>query len=123
MGDVIGSFYMRILRADVLGRVTGTWVTVAGDDTLVALQQNWPALRAGWADWARELNDDTAGADISYADLKGNPYTQPIWTIVLHVVNHSSHHRGQAVGFMRTLGHTPPNVDLITFSRQRLTVG
>jgi hypothetical protein len=63
---------------------------------------------------------DAAGAKITYSDLKGNPYTQPIWTIVLQVVNHSSHHRGQAVGFIRALGHTPPNVDLITFSRQRI---
>jgi uncharacterized damage-inducible protein DinB len=93
---------------------------VEGDDTLVALQRDWPVLRGGWADWARDLGEDTPGTEIAYADLKGNPYTQPIWTIVQQVVNHSSHHRGQAVGFIRALGHTPPNVDLITFSRQRI---
>jgi uncharacterized damage-inducible protein DinB len=93
---------------------------VEGDDTLLALQQNWPGIRSGWADWARELSEEGAGAENTYADLKGNTFTQPIWTIVLHVVNHSSHHRGQAVGFIRALGHTPPNVDLITFSRQRI---
>ncbi len=93
---------------------------VAGDDTLVALQRDWPGLRSGWADWARELREDAASAEITYSDLKGNPYTQPIWMIVLHVVNHSSHHRGQAVGFIRALGHAPPNVDVITFSRQRM---
>jgi len=93
---------------------------VEGDDTLAALQTSWPGIRSGWADWARELSDDAAVADISYSDLKGNPYTQPMWMIVMHVVNHSTHHRGQAVGFIRSLGRTPPNVDLITFSRQRI---
>ena len=93
---------------------------VEGDDTMVALRRDWPGLRSGWADWARELSEDNAGAEITYSDLKGNAFTQPIWTIVLQVVNHSSHHRGQAVGFIRALGHAPPNVDLITFSRQRI---
>jgi uncharacterized damage-inducible protein DinB len=93
---------------------------VEGDDTLGALQHNWPALQGAWADWARSLTDESAVADFSYSDLKGNPYAQPTWTIVMHVVNHSTHHRGQAVGFIRALGHTPPNVDLITFSRQRM---
>jgi uncharacterized damage-inducible protein DinB len=91
-----------------------------GDDTLMALQENWPAIQVGWADWARGLTDEGAGAEFSYSDLKGNPWTQPIWTSVLHVVNHSSHHRGQAVGFIRALGHVPPNVDLISFSRERM---
>jgi uncharacterized damage-inducible protein DinB len=105
-----------------LNRLQGKKVDfrVDGDDTLLALQQNWPGVRSGFADWARGLSDEAASAEIAYADSKGNTYTQPIWTIVLQVVNHSSHHRGQAVGFIRALGHTPPNVDLITFSRQRI---
>ena len=93
---------------------------VAGDDTLAALQTNWPLLQSGWHAWAQDLTEDAAAANFQYADLKGNPWSQPVWTIVLHVVNHSTHHRGQAVGFIRALGHTPPNVDLITFSRQRM---
>ncbi len=93
---------------------------VEGDDTLAALQQNWPAIQAGWSDWARRLTDEAANADFSYTDLKGRLWTQPIWTIVMHVANHSTHHRGQAVGFIRSLGQQPPNVDLITFSRERM---
>jgi len=93
---------------------------VEGDDTLAALQKNWPTVQAGWSDWARMLTDEAAGGNLTYPDLKGNPWTQPISTVVMHVVNHSTHHRGQAVGFIRSLGHTPPNVDLITFSRERM---
>ena len=91
---------------------------IESDDTLAALQHNWPALRTEWSTWAQRLTDETASADFSYLDLKGNSWTQPIWTIVLHATNHSTHHRGQAVGFIRALGHTPPNVDLITFARE-----
>jgi uncharacterized damage-inducible protein DinB len=93
---------------------------VEGDDTLAGLQKNWPVVRSGWAEWGRLLTEEGAATELAYSDLKGNTWRQPIWAIVLHIVNHSSHHRGQAVGFIRTLGHQPPNVDEITFSRQRI---
>lgn len=92
---------------------------VDGDDTLTALQTNWPTVRTGWSDWARSLTEEITASDLIYSDLKGNTWTQPVWAIVLHVTNHSSHHRGQAVGFIRALGHTPPNVDLIAYARER----
>jgi uncharacterized damage-inducible protein DinB len=105
-----------------LNRLQGNKVDfrVEGDDTLEALQANWPKLRIGWSDWARGLTEEAAAADIAYSDLKGNTWKQPLWLIVSHVVNHSTHHRGQAVGFIRALGRTPPNLDLITFSRERI---
>jgi uncharacterized damage-inducible protein DinB len=55
---------------------------------------------------------------IHYQDMKGNSYTSTLWEIVLHVVNHATHHRGQVAGFLRTLGHTPPPLDLIRFYRE-----
>jgi uncharacterized damage-inducible protein DinB len=93
---------------------------VEGDDTLAGLEKNWPAMRSGWAEWGRLLTDESAAAELAYSDSRGNAWRQPVWAIVLHIVNHSSHHRGQAVGFIRALGHQPPNVDEITFSRQRI---
>ena len=93
---------------------------VEGDDTLAALQKNWPEMRYGWTEWIRVISDDALNGDIQYSDLKGNAWTQPFSTIIMHVTNHSSHHRGQAVGFIRAMGHQPPNVDLITFSRERM---
>ena len=93
---------------------------VEGDDTLAALQKNWPEVRYGWTEWARTVSDDVINGDFKYSDLKGNAWSQPISIIIMHVTNHSSHHRGQAVGFIRSMGHQPPNVDLITFSRERM---
>jgi uncharacterized damage-inducible protein DinB len=37
---------------------------------------------------------------------------------VLHVVNHGTHHRGQVAGFLRTMGHAPPALDLIAYYRE-----
>jgi uncharacterized damage-inducible protein DinB len=38
--------------------------------------------------------------------------------IVLHVVNHATHHRGQVSAFIRALGHRPPATDLTAMLRE-----
>jgi len=103
-----------------LPRMTGGpnpgFVTDA-DRSLAVLQKDWPALHERWKEWARGLTDESAGAAITYKDLKGNQWTQPLWQLVLHMVNHGTHHRGQVAGFLRTMGHTPPPLDLVAYYR------
>jgi uncharacterized damage-inducible protein DinB len=36
-------------------------------------------------------------------------------TLILHVCNHATLHRGQVVGMFRQLGHRPPSTDLSTY--------
>ena len=104
-----------------LARLTGSphpgFVTEQ-DRSLAALQAGWPALIGRWKEWADGLTDESVLADLSYSDLKGNAWQQPVWKLVLHVVNHGTHHRGQVAGFLRSLGHVPPSVDLIRYYRE-----
>ena len=86
---------------------------------LPRLREAWLQVGMDWMSWAAPLTDADFLHAISYRDLKGNPWTTPLWQVVLHVVNHATHHRGQAAGFLRTLGHTPPPLDLIAYYRSR----
>jgi len=81
------------------------------------LQTAWPDVLDRWRAWAEPLTDEQALQRISYRDMKGTPYETPLWQIVLHVVNHATHHRGTVSGFLRSMGHTPPALDLIAFYR------
>ncbi len=87
------------------------------DRSLPALHEQWPRVHAAWLQWACELTDESAQANFTYQDLKGKLWTQPVWQVVLHVVNHGTHHRGQVSGFLRALGHVPPPLDLIAYYR------
>jgi uncharacterized damage-inducible protein DinB len=55
----------------------------------------------------------------TFKDLQGKEWTQPLWELVLHVVNHGTHHRGQVSGFLRTLGKEPPQLDMSFYDRQK----
>jgi uncharacterized damage-inducible protein DinB len=103
-----------------LGRIQGKPPATFIDDKdrqLDVLRMEWPALQQRWKEWAAPLSDQDVVAKISYRDLKGNPYESPLWQILLHVVNHATHHRGQVSGFLRAMGHTPPPLDLIAYYR------
>jgi uncharacterized damage-inducible protein DinB len=105
-----------------LARVTGVAPTAFisdADRQLSVLQKDWPELQARWQQWAASLTDENVRAMLDYKDMKGNAYRQPLWQIVLHVVNHGAHHRGQVSGFLRAMGHIPAPLDLIFYYRQQ----
>lgn len=84
---------------------------------LPKLRESWSSVHRDWRDWAASISAEDASAVLSYHDLRGNPWQTPLWQIVLHVVNHGTHHRGQISGFLRAMGHVPPPLDLIAYCR------
>ena len=106
----------RIWLARVRGEQRATFVDPEDHD-LTLLQSEWPALLERWKLWLRDFKDGDVARVIAYKDTKGNPYSQPVWQIVLHLVNHGTHHRGQVSGFLRSMDRTPPPLDLIAYYR------
>ncbi|MGH9443542.1 MAG: DinB family protein [Thermoanaerobaculia bacterium] len=100
-----------------LARIEGTPQERPEGYDLPRLGREWGALYARWKSWATALTPPAVEEKLSYKDLKGNPWVSPIWQIVLHVVNHGTHHRGQVAGFLRSMGQVPPPLDLIAYYR------
>ena len=93
------------------------------DRSLAVLENDWPALHQRWSDWAAGWTPESLAADVTYKDRTGKQGSTPLWLLIMHVVNHGSHHRGQVAGFLRTLGHTPPPIDLSYYYRQYTMAG
>jgi len=87
------------------------------DRDLARLQKAWPVVLQRWKERAASMTDEQAAANVSFRDMKGNSYEMPLWQVLLHVVNHGTHHRGMVSGFLRSMGHTPPQLDLIAYYR------
>lgn len=93
----------------------------------------WPNLRETWRGWLNKIDDFREKLDtkivyqpIEYQTISGQPFTQPVWQIVSHFVNHATYHRGQIVTMARQLekqaGREPmpiPSLDMVVFYRER----
>ncbi len=92
------------------------------DRRLAVLQNDWPPLYERWAEFAARQTAQSVVAPFTYTDMKGRVWTQPVWQLILHVVNHGTSHRGQVAGFLRCMGHAPPVTDLVAFYRETMTI-
>jgi uncharacterized damage-inducible protein DinB len=104
----------RIWLARVQGETRASFIDPEDRD-LGLLQAEWPALLQRWKLWLRDFNDADVLEPVSFTNLKGIAYAQPRWQIILHVVNHGTHHRGQVSGFLRAMGRTPQPLDLMHY--------
>jgi uncharacterized damage-inducible protein DinB len=82
------------------------------------LEREWPAIQQKWEAWAAGLTDSDFSRVVSYKTSAGINHQNVTSEIVLHLVNHATLHRGQAVGMIRQLGIAPPVTDLIAYYRE-----
>ncbi|HLK49756.1 MAG TPA: DinB family protein [Bryobacteraceae bacterium] len=103
-------------------RVAGPFEQPA--QTRLALETAWPEIHEKWIAWAECSNDAEINRIVEYKSiLDGKMASTPAWQIVLHVVNHATLHRGQAMGMLRQMGIEPPHTDLLFFYRELAATG
>ena len=61
------------------------------------------------------LSDSDLMQPITYRNLKGEEWRYLLGDLLLHLVNHSTYHRGQITTMLRQVGITPPSTDLLIF--------
>ena len=78
------------------------------------------ALWAAWRETAGQRSaylDGLTAADLSrpitYTNTRGEVATFQLGHMLLHVCNHGTHHRTQALNMLRHLGVQPPEMDLL----------
>ena len=90
------------------------------DPELESLRQSWPGVWSDARQWIAPLSDEDLALELASTERDGTIIVVPRWQVILHMVNHSTLHRGQIVNLFRALGKaTPRNTDLFTFYRIR----
>ena len=88
--------------------------------TFEALDNHWEMVEMEMMGFCHMLkNEADIQKTITYKDLKGNAYSQPLWQLMQHLANHSTYHRGQIVTMLRQIGVKPVGTDLVTYFRQQ----
>lgn len=80
-----------------------------------ALRARWEQLEAERMEFLGALTGERLAAVVSYVNLRGETWEYALWKQMLHVVNHSSYHRGQITTLLRHLGAEPCGTDLLIF--------
>ena len=65
------------------------------------------------------LTPQRLGEELSYINQKGQRYSYPLSHQLVHLVNHSSYHRGQVITLLRQLGAKTPSTDFLAYFDER----
>ncbi len=83
---------------------------------------NLARIRTRWTEIERDLLGFVAGlspADvervIEYRNLRGNRFSYPLKSMLQHLVNHGTYHRGQVTTMLRQLGAQPRPTDFLRY--------
>jgi uncharacterized damage-inducible protein DinB len=61
------------------------------------------------------LTAQSLAGRVSYENLQGETWEYSLAHMIQHVVNHSTHHRGQVAAYLRQLGRVPPITDFLVY--------
>ena len=87
---------------------------------LASLRAAWQALEGKTRAYVASLTDERATERVAYRNLAGVAAESSRWTMLQHVVNHATFHRGQVTTMLRQLGaKAPASQDLITYYREK----
>ena len=84
-----------------------------------SLGMGFDELKRERAVFLASLSDGDLAVVREYRLRSGLAGAQPLGSLLLHVVNHSTYHRGQAAAMLRRLGVEVPATDLLVFNGQR----
>lgn len=83
-----------------------------------ALTEKLREVESDRAAFLRGLTDEDLSKPLAYRNLKGDDFSELLMDQLVHVVNHSSYHRGQVATLSRQAGFPAPATDLIVFKRE-----
>ena len=72
-------------------------------------------IEAERAAFLATLDEPDLEQSISYRNFKGEQWTYTLGDMFLHLINHSTYHRGQVVTMLRQVGSAAPSSDLLLF--------
>ena len=82
---------------------------------VAVIKTRWLEVQAEQMPFVKSVTESNLQRSLSYVNLRGETWTYALWRMMVHLVNHSSYHRGQIVTMFRQLGQVPPATDFLVF--------
>jgi len=73
-----------------------------------------------WNDWVKNATPAAIEHVFAYYNSKKEYFKNPVWKTLLHLFNHGTYYRGQAVTILHNIGIKKiPTTDFISFTRKK----
>jgi uncharacterized damage-inducible protein DinB len=92
-------------------------LTAADFDDIDALRSRWEQEMDAWQGYLSGLAEAALQAEVYYRTTRGQEKHDPLWQLLLHVVNHGTQFRSEAAVALSRLGHSPGDLDLLAYLR------
>lgn len=90
------------------------WTT----DSLSTCVERFEESTQRWMRLIRRVAANDSDMTVQYTNSTGTPFETPFRDILMHVVNHGTHHRAQIAIVLRNAEITPPPTDYIFYVRE-----
>lgn len=81
--------------------------------TVADLRAAWASLDTGREEFLSSLTAARLDEPLAFRNMKGDAFEYPLGSLLLHVSNHATYHRGQVMQLVRQLGGTVSSTDLL----------
>jgi len=105
------------------GRSPKALLDTATFPTLQSLESRWKTVEHDQTQFIEALTSQRLSEELTYINQKGQRYSYPLWQQLVHVVNHSSYHRGQITTLLRQLGAEAVSTDFLLYYDESLERG
>jgi uncharacterized damage-inducible protein DinB len=83
--------------------------------TVQSLKSRWEIVERDQMQFIEALTTQRLGEELPYINQKSQLYSYPLWQQLVHVVNHSSYHRGQVTTLLHQLGAEAVSTDFLVY--------
>jgi uncharacterized damage-inducible protein DinB len=101
------------------GRFTGERdIAKIGDDELrsvAELTERWAEEESRLRGFLNTLTDEVVNGEFVIRRRSGEERKQPLWQLLVHVVNHGTQHRSEAAEALTMVGRSPGDLDFAAF--------
>jgi uncharacterized damage-inducible protein DinB len=87
--------------------------------SLPDLRERLRQIEADRTAWLDSLTDEAIERALDYRTLDGTPFRNRVSDLLLHVVNHTSYHRGQVVTMLHHVGAAAVATDFVLYQREQ----
>jgi uncharacterized damage-inducible protein DinB len=101
------------------GVSAGALLAAEAVPTLAAVRQAWKGVEKELREFLKACDPARLKADLTYTNTKGKSFTLPLGGLMVHVVDHATHHRGELVTMLSLLGIPHPDDGLVGYLIER----